>query len=542
MEKVAFDRALYSGHLSLYLQDSWSSNEDVWDSIDVLARRLKNKTSVDRPSLATEIQTRSPNFLLELGTDLTSTGDKDSVWEIISELNGRFSRKRKSMVGRAESETDKNARALIVMAAKARARHDRVLAFVANFTDDAKRAELLNSYIDALIEGSQVTILKRILGESEWQDVHPSVVDRIYKAALFSASTPAVAAEVTSKGIWRRLHAVLVEKALGLVPSLPLPGDLPVTATEYDTSEEDRITRLFLSIYYESMLAGALPQRSTFDEWRDSLDADTWAHRAYAAVGRMGLDHGSFLASADSGPSKDFFELLADVPPFLFPEHREWWGISKAYRKALLEICATFASLRLGPKALQIDGAFIDELRSLTELRGSYGIVEILLKLKPAVLSESAIRAFLEQDANEWTGRIETFPERAEHYIELATIAYRIGQHDECKRLLRTTISNAVGYGYHKDMAIYLDIESISECRKAGSTKAREWLLRIAPIAKQAGKFTDGDETGNLVLQVAEACETACPDVLHSMYVGLCTEEECIGQKKYSRTYFGLLI
>jgi hypothetical protein len=526
MEKVAFDRALYYGQLSLYLQDSWSSNEDVWDSIDVLVRRLKNKTSVDRASLLTEIQARSPDFLLELGTDLAATGDKDSLWEIISELNSRFDRKRKSMLGRAENEYDKNAHSLIVMAAKARVRHERVLAFVATVKDDAKRVELLNRYIDSLIEGSQVTILKRILGESEWKDVHPSVVDRIYKAALFSARTPVVNVELTSTGVWRRLYAVLVENTPGIVPALPLLGDLPVTAKEYDTSEEFRITHQFLSIYYESMLAGALQQNSMFDKWRDSLDEDTWAHRAYAAVGQVGFDHGSLLASADSGPSAGFFALLTDVPPFLFPEHREWWGISKAYRNALIEICVVFASLRLGRKTQQIDAAFIEELRSLAELRDSYGIVEILLKVKPAVLGDAAIAVFLERDTKEWANRIETFPERAQHYVELAKIAFRTAQYDACKTSLRMAISNALGYGYHKDMSLYLDVEAIAQCQPAGSTKGRGWLSRIAPIAKQAGNFTDGDETGNVVLQVADACESACQDVLHSMYVGMCSEED----------------
>jgi hypothetical protein len=173
-----------------------------------------------------------------------------------------------------------------------------------------------------------------------------------------------------------------------------------------------------------------------------------------------------------------------------------------------------------------VEDAFLEELRTLTELKGSYGITEILLKVKPGVLNISAITAFWERDAAEWVSRIETFTERAEHYVELATIAYRLGQRDACRRLLRTTISNAPGYGYHKDMSIYLDIEAISECAKAGSTRGREWLSRVAPIAKQAGKFTDGDETGNVVLEVAKACKAACPDVLFSMCVGLCGEEE----------------
>jgi hypothetical protein len=93
----------------------------------------------------------------------------------------------------------------------------------------------------------------------------------------------------------------------------------------------------------------------------------------------MGLDHGLFLASSDSGPLEKPLAALADVPPFLLPEHREWWGISKAYRKALIEICSVFASLRLARKAQRIDAAFLEELRSLTELKSSYGITEQII-------------------------------------------------------------------------------------------------------------------------------------------------------------------
>jgi hypothetical protein len=526
MERVAFDRALYTGQLNLYLQDGWSSNEETWDSIDLLARRLKTKTSVNPLALTTEIQTRSPTFLLELGTDLAQTGDVDTLREIISELNSRFSRKRKSMLGRAENEYDKNAHALVIIAAKARVPHARVLAFLEALNDDEKRSTLLNSYIDTLIESNQATTLKRIIAESEWKDAHSLVVDCIYKAALFSASPPLVIADLTPKGYWRRMHAALVEKASVFVTDLPSASDLPVTAKEYDTSEESRITHLFLSIYHESLIAGAQQQKSVLQKWQQSLDQQTWAHQAYVAVGQLGFDHGSFLAESDSGPLDKPLAALADVPPFLFPEHRDWWGISKAYRKALIDICSTFASLRLGRKAQPVDAAFLEELLSLAELKGSYGGTEVLLKLKPAVLTGTAITAFLAQDAKEWANRIETFPERAQHYEQLATIAYRTAQFDACKDLLRMAISNALGYGYHKDMSLYLNVESISQCQRAGSTKGREWLSRVAPIAKQAGNFTDGDETGNVVLQVADACETACQDVLHSMYVGLCAEEE----------------
>jgi len=526
MEKVEFDRALYSGQLNLYLQDSWSSNEDVWDSIDVLARRLRNKTCVAAPSLAMEIQARSPSFLLELATDLASAGDRDSLRDIISELNNRFSRKRKSMLGRADNEYDKNARALIIVAAKARIPHERVFAFVAAVEDDEKRAELLNAYIDALIEANQVTILKRVLGESEWQSIHPSIVDRLYKFAIFSASSPLISTEATTGNFWRRFYAVMVEKSFEITPDLPPAADLPVFVKEYDTAEESLVTQLFLRIYYESLIAGAQHQNSAYDQWRKTLDESAWAHKAYIAVGRIGFDQGAFLVNGDRETLRTLFGPLLDVPPFLFPEHREWWGVSKAYRRALIEICSAFAGLRLVHRGQQVDETFIDELHALTELRGSYGITEILLKVKPAVLKLSAVAAFLERDADEWVNRIETFSERAEHYVELATIAYRSGQHDACRRLLRTTISNALGYGYHKDMSIYLDIEAISECGKAGSTKVGRWLSRIAPIAKQAGKFTDGDETGNVVLEVAKACKAVCPDVLYSMYVGLCDEEE----------------
>src|SRR6266568_367289 len=526
MEKSAFGEALLAGQLNLYLQDSWTSNEEIWDSIDVLVRRLNKKTSINRSALTAEIQTRSPNFLLELGTDLALVGDMDALREIISELNSRFSRKRKSMLGRAENEYDKNAHALIIIAAKAREPHKRVLAFVTSLNDGEKRATLFNSYIDTLVESKQATTLKQIIAESEWQNAHSSTVDRIYKASLFSGRSPLVTADMTSKGYWRRLYAVLIEKASVPPPDLPSVGNLPVTAKEYDTPEESRIEDLFQRIYDESLIAGAQQQNSAIQEWRQRLEQETWAHRAYAAVGQLGFDHGSFLAASDSAILDMPLAALADVPQFLFPEHRDWWGISKAYRKAVIEICSDFASLRFGRKSQPVDSAFLGDLLSVAELKGSYGVTEVLLKLKPAVLAGKPITVFLDQQATDWANRIETFPERAQHYVDLATLAYRIAHYDVCKDLLRLATSNALGYGYHKDMSLYLGIESISQCQRAGSMKARGWLSRMARIAKQAGNFTDGDETGNVVLEVADACETACPDVLHSMYVGLCGEEE----------------
>ena len=112
---------------------------------------------------------------------------------------------------------------------------------------------------------------------------------------------------------------MLVEEASEVVPDLPTPSELPVVIPEYDTSAESWVTDLFLRVYYESLIAGAQKQRSVYDKWQNRLHKDSWSHKAYAAVGRLGFDHGSFLIGGDPQSPRDLFSPLAECPHFSFP-------------------------------------------------------------------------------------------------------------------------------------------------------------------------------------------------------------------------------
>jgi hypothetical protein len=525
MEQTQFDRALLAGQLGAYIRSSWDSSEQTWDSIDVLARRLTRQTVIERRYLASEIQSRSPEVLLDMADDLFRAGDIETLNEIASELTDRFERRRWSRQRQAGDEYVATGRTLLIVAARIRSPQDGALRIFTDSDDVRVMERFLYAYIDALIDAGQATLLKQILADTNWQSVSSVVVDRLYRASLFSGRPPIVIAEPSDKLIWYRLYHQLV-KASAQSLRLPETSELPITSKEWDTAEESQIETQFRRVYLESMIAGAAQKPQELLTWRDSLQKDAWAHTAFGSVAEMGFEHGSLLANKSPISREMLAKPLANVPPFSFPEHRDWWGISKAYRKALIDIVSFCANLRFGLHGSKVDREFLAGIQDVPQLKTSSSVPDVLLKVTPTALSDSSLNDFVKQEGEDWVTKMETFPERAEYYLKLATLAYRSGFEDSARALLRTGISNALGYGYHKDMAIYLNADAIEGCSKAGSEDGRTWLSRLAPIALQAGRFTDGDETRNVILRVTEACETACPDVLHSIYVDMCRREE----------------
>ena len=99
---------------------------------------------------------------------------------------------------------------------------------------------------------------------------------------------------------------------------------------------------------------------------------------------------------------------------------------------------------------------------------------------------------------------IEPFRETAETYVDLAKLAYKCNKILLAIRLLNYSAQNIISYGYHKDMYLYNIIKAIDVCAIGGSKKTFNYLKEIAPYIHTVADFTDGDETGSFIHDLAE--------------------------------------
>jgi hypothetical protein len=79
---------------------------------------------------------------------------------------------------------------------------------------------------------------------------------------------------------------------------------------------------------------------------------------------------------------------------------------------------------------------------------------------------------------------------------------------------------------YHKDYRLFEAIESVEAYHKADAGEAQQWLFALAPMIAAVRDFTDGDETGALVADLAGAILIVCPELFPAYYEYLLNNED----------------
>jgi hypothetical protein len=142
------------------------------------------------------------------------------------------------------------------------------------------------------------------------------------------------------------------------------------------------------------------------------------------------------------------------------------------------------------------------------------------------LLDSEALSWFINTEINNLNATIQDFKTRASSFAKLATIAAIHGQKDKVREFIYESSSNLVTHGEHKDYIIFHALETIEACHKLGIQNARKWLEQLAPLIAAIRDFTDGDDTGSLPKELAEAMAEVMPDAIPKYYMWLCSKED----------------
>ncbi len=525
MERKAFGPAFVFDQLSEYIQQSRQFNDDLWDRIDVMARRVTHGTSLDLVNGRHEIALRSPDFLKEISFDLSKSGQTETLESVFKELNQRIARKGPQTGGAPGDEWWPKARALTIVAALVRIPVPVVAKWAVNFRQTGRSTDLLECYTETLASTRQMTSLQQIATTPLLETFEKEVVeDTAHRVAITKGGIKTeeiIPNQQTTR--WSKLHAALTAPGSGSLPSkLPATEDFPNSAKEYDSQEQHVIASRFEQVYLESLLLMIQRRSADLNEWRQKLDKSIWSQEAADALAQLAASNATEFRN--EGGSKVDFSAVARLSTVLFPENRAQWSIWRAFHLTLKRILAIFVNLRFTTTARMLDRDIVLKLQTIKQL-SPRDIPDIILDVEPPARSPEAVGEFVKTEVTRWDLTVETFPDRAKYYLDLAQLLLEMGDFQEGAQLLRTAILNAIAYGYHKDLAIYESVEAIQGIHEQGSLRARSLLSRLVPIAKWAGDFTDGDETRNLLIDAAKVCQIVCPEVLHAMYVSLSHEE-----------------
>ena len=261
--------------------------------------------------------------------------------------------------------------------------------------------------------------------------------------------------------------------------------------------------------------------------WLDGFETSEWMERFVGALGQVAAEAAQRLADGEKIGLSWLYSQLT-VPRPSWPDEKEDTVIYAGNAAAtelylisldLLAMGASFAPPTITSADLQ------------TALISQYFHVQAWLKVylengRPW-LDADAVTWLLHRQETELEQSIGQFPDRAEHFALLASLAVLHGMTDDAKRIVRLVAENLLAHGNHKDTMFFACLEVAEWCHNAGMMDdARRWLARIAPAIANVSEFTDGDETGNLPEYLADTLARIASDLLPAYFIWLAEQEE----------------
>lgn len=501
MEMDDYPRALERDMLADYIENGCRFHDDLWAEIVSLVRLFQLDGARQSAQQYLDVISETDAVLLEEA--------KHTDGETLAEIGVEFYERLRGVVRERELHNYKDevataAKHYISVLAIARTPAKEVLEFLGRFSSDL-RSLLYEHYVGALLETTQPSSALSLVGASDdTERAKPRLLEKIARSLVFAA--PANSYVGLGTGPWAQMYSYLIQKeAINIHCEWPSVDDFPDTIPRFSDEQQALLSAVYVRIWVMSCLAGVTRQRASLDNWLTGLPTHCWTARTARVVAEFGWLSGSDLL----GNGLDVCAhcaRLSDVEE-ITPGDPSWddWELWKSYKAALRTILIDLLSLRTAYQKRRLDDAAfaaLHQIQALTE----YDLYHLLLECRPDLLERTPLENFVNRRLQDLKTRLDTFPERAQAYMEVAQLTRRAGATQLCREALASAVSNALGYGYHKDMFLYEVIHAMIYAAPHHLVEAESLIDRIAPIANVIDRITDKDETGNLLEDFAELC------------------------------------
>jgi hypothetical protein len=388
------------------------------------------------------------NFDIEINDvllEIMHRVDADSLAEITHELLYRFETVvRERNLQNFRSVVEGIAKDFVASAAMSRMPIQQVLDFLGRFRSEDLRGVIFESYVESLLSTRQPSNAFAAI------DTYPNSNERKEDLkdkvahALFLSSTVYTSADLGS-GLWGQLHRRVVQQEHGPVQyRWPKREELPSSIPKFQDEQRAILSGGFFRVWLNTFLAGVAGDRSGVDAWISDLRPHGWTDRTAICLANVGFLMGRSLLAVGS----DLCAHLASLDDVdeITPGDPSWedWELWTSYKKALRSIVIECLALRSTYQKKRIDDAalaFIQAIRGLQE----HDQYQLLLGCRQELLEEQPIVTFVGLRLTALRTRLEEFPERAQAYLDVATLTRRAGASSLSREALRNAIENLLG-------------------------------------------------------------------------------------------------
>ncbi|MEW6049536.1 MAG: ATP-binding protein [Candidatus Zixiibacteriota bacterium] len=419
--------------------------------------------------------------------------------------------------------------------------HDpqRMLDYCLQFRDLEWSADFLGSYVTTLLRTGQTSTAQWLLRQAfepdelvallnasvreEFMQRSAALLD-VVKALAGKAVPPSVA-------LYLALHGATEQPPV----ALPTYDALPDTVPEFDSKSRPARALLFADGVVAAIVLVLRGDSAVVATWLDRAPR-RWSVDMFAALLEFATRYGEAIRSSRPLDVHALWQSLASVTPLEWPEDRErleWqMGMSLVVREVLDTLVGvnTFLGHRVA-----LDVATMAAIVPRAYF-GPERMVEYVIAAGRPLLDAQSFRQYIADERTRYPQIMEEFPNRAEHYLDLAAISSMYADDAAQQEFCRRAANCLLGYGSHKDTYIYRVLNAVEYCHAAGSTRTREWLRRLIPIAVHIRKFTDGDELQSVPDALADAMSSVDVGMLCHYWAWACRREEyTLAQTLFSR-------
>jgi NACHT domain len=475
-----------------------SANNDIWSGAISMAG-LQRLDGVSGALHFSDFERDNSDVLLEL----TNRAPGEELPAIIDELFERFEAVAYAKgVMNHESALEGAAKYYVSALAVARTSLQDVVAFIRRFNFEPARFAVSQDYISALLSSQQFTnALAAVELVPVTEDQRALLRETITFASFSQPGT--YDSQAAGEGLWAQLgNKVILKHTTPARYVWPQSSELPLSIERFKDEERAALSRVFHSAWLNGLVAGATNDHASLDSWIKNVQTQGWSGKTGSHLASMGFAMGEILAGFDldlCSPLSKLNEVDVITPGDPSWEDYELWI---SYKRALQNILRDSLALRSAFQQKTFDSSTLNRITSIPGFE-EYDQYKLLLSCEAGLLPQYLVAPFVEVRLQALRTRLQEFPERAEAYLEVATLARRTGASSLSERCLHDAIDNLLGYGNHKDIFFYELLRSLELAVQHGVAEVPALLDRVAPAVNVIQSVTDGDETSHLVEEFA---------------------------------------
>jgi len=516
-----YSKGLELGLLLNYFQRVADEHFEAWNKIWILLQQKKlNQFTVELE----EIDSLSLPQLAYIAKRARNLGDEELLDKIIESLNLRL-----ASANLGDEHLFKFI-GKIVGYLIPKVNYSNFFKWVFQFNEKL-RLTILENLIITLAESHQETILRKILLEPIIKNREKKYLFNIF--AKYSLKTSSFKEWIINefptelRDSWVWIYAFIYDDIQNFNDTnfyIPYPEEFPYEVDEF-SDKKYIFAEKYFEVFTSTLLNFFLGNKNIITDLFNKCD-DRWSHLAYKKVVILAENLAKSIEKKQPFHYGTILNIFADLPIPKWPRDRKFMELYNALKLTLKHIILVIWLInnkKINSNSL-IDKKTFANFKNFPLLNLSDWL-EFICKEKILILDEEAYRYLINILEKECNNTITYFSKRSSSYANLAEVAFLYRDDETFDRLINKTIKNFITYS-HKDIFLFLVLDSIKACHNAGSKKAKDWLKSLVPFITEVTNYTDGDETRHLPKELSETLSEISPELLKSYYLFTADNED----------------